>query len=340
MEFSLQEIANMISGELVGDGSLTINNVGKIEEAGAGAISFLANPRYEKFLYSTKASAVIIAKDFEPSEEVPTTLIKTEDPYSAFTQLLETYEAQETAKLVGVENPAFMDESSTIGENCYRGAFSYIGKNCKIGNKVKIHPQSYIGDNVTIGDNAIIHAGVRLHAGTVVGNYCVIKANAVIGGDGFGFAPQPDGSYKRIPQVGNVILEDYVNIGANTVIDCATMGSTIIRKGAKLDNLIQIAHNVEVGENTVMASQVGIAGSSKIGASCQIGGQAGFAGHITVADRNLIGAQAGVTSNIKEEGLNLIGSPVISFKDYFRAYSLFRKLPQIAERVGKLEKNQ
>ncbi|MCU0323940.1 MAG: UDP-3-O-(3-hydroxymyristoyl)glucosamine N-acyltransferase [Spirosomaceae bacterium] len=337
MEFTIKQIAQLLNGEIRGNDSLKINQLAKIEEGKEGSISFLSNPKYEPFLYTTASSAVIVSKDFEPKKSLATNLIVVENAYDSFTKLLEEYQKILNYSKIGVEEPAFKSESASIGEGVYRGAFSYIGKNCKIGNNVKIFPQVYIGDNVTIGDNTIIYSGAKVYNDCLIGNHCIIHANAVIGSDGFGFAPQADGSYKAIPQLGNVIIHDNVSVGANTTIDRATMGSTIIHEGVKLDNLIQIAHNVEVGRNTVIASQTGVAGSTKIGENCVIAGQVGFAGHITIANGTKIGAQAGVLSNVKKENTSLTGTFAIELKDYLKSYAVFKKLPQLEKQLRDLD---
>jgi UDP-3-O-[3-hydroxymyristoyl] glucosamine N-acyltransferase len=339
MEFTVQQIAQILGGEVQGDASLKISMLGKIQEAKAGQITFLANPKYENFIYTTEASAVIVGKDFQAKKKINSTLIVVNDPYSSFTQLLEEYHKLTTFQKVGVEEPSFLGANSTVGKNIYRGAFSYIGANVKLGDNVKIYPHVFVGDDCIIGDNSILHPNVKLYAGTKVGNNCQIHAGAILGSDGFGFAPQPDGTYKTIPQMGIVVLEDNVSIGANTVIDCATMhgDATLIKQGAKLDNLIQIAHNVEIGKNTVMAAQTGISGSSKIGDSCVIGGQVGMAGHITIANKTSIGAQAGVLKSVTEENTKLFGTTALELKDYFRSYAIFRKLPDLYNRLVKLE---
>jgi len=264
------------------------------------------------------------------------TLIRVEDAYGSFARLLEIY-YQSRQNKKGIEQPSYIAENAVVGDHIYRGAFSYIGSNCQIGQHVKIYPQVYVGDNVRIGDYTIIYAGAKLYANTVIGNHCVIHAGVVLGSDGFGFAPQPDGTYKPIPQVGNVILEDYVHVGANTTIDCATMGSTIIRQGVKLDNLIQIAHNVEVGKNTVIAAQSGISGSTKVGENCVIAGQVGLVGHITLANRTSIGAQSGVSKSVKTPGTALSGSPAFDYKENLRSLVVFKKLPQLEKRLDELE---
>jgi UDP-3-O-[3-hydroxymyristoyl] glucosamine N-acyltransferase len=339
MEFTVQQIAQLLGGEIQGDAFLKINTLGKIQFAQPGQIAFLANPKYENFIYSTQASAVIVSREFKPKKKLDTTLIIVENPYSSFTRLLEEYHRLITLQKVGVEEPSFIGTDCQIGENIYRGAFSYIGSNVKLGNNVKIYPHAFIGDDCEIGNNTIIHPSVKLYSGTLIGNNCEIHAGTVIGSDGFGFAPQPDGSYKTIPQMGIVIIEDNVSIGANTVIDCATMlgDSTSIRAGVKLDNLIQIGHNVEVGKNTVIAAQTGISGSTKIGENCVIGGQVGFAGHLTIANKSSIGAQAGVLKSVKEENAQLFGTTALDVKDYFRSYVVFKKLPDLYSRFLKVE---
>ena len=337
MEFTVQQIADLLQGKTEGDNSVTVRTLAKIEEAQSGALAFLSNPKYEPYLYSTGASAVIVSESLELKKPVAATLIRVSDPYSSFSVLLEYYQAALLASKTGVEQPCFMGENSTIGENHYRGAFSYIGNNCRIGSNVRIFPQAYIGDNVTIGDNTTIFSGVKLYANTVVGSNCTIHAGAVLGSDGFGFAPQADGSYKAVPQIGNVVLEDNISIGANTTIDCATMGSTIIRNGSKVDNLVQIAHNVEVGQHTVIASQTGISGSSKIGDRCVIAGQVGIVGHITIADQTTIGAQSGVSKSVKESGTIIQGSPAFDYKQNLRAITVFRKLPDLQRELEELK---
>jgi UDP-3-O-[3-hydroxymyristoyl] glucosamine N-acyltransferase len=340
MEFTINQIAAMLSGEVRGDGQEKISMLAKIQDAKKGQLAFLSNPKYEQYIYTTQATAVIVKKDFVPRKEVSSSLILVDDPYSSFTALLEEYHKMVSFQKTGIEQPSYVGEGATIGQNIYRGAFSYVGNRTKIGDNVKIHPQVYIGDNVVIGDNTILHAGVKIYADTRIGNNCVIHAGAVIGSDGFGFAPQEDGTYKTIPQLGNVILEDNVSIGANTVIDCATMfgDATIIRQGVKLDNLIQIAHNVEIGKNTVIAAQTGISGSTKIGENCIFAGQVGIAGHLTIANNTGIGAQAGIAKSITEEGQKIIGSPAFEIKEYFRSYAVFKKLPDLNTRVRDLEK--
>jgi UDP-3-O-[3-hydroxymyristoyl] glucosamine N-acyltransferase len=338
MEFTVKQIAALLSGDVLGNDSLIINKLAKIEDAQPGCISFLANLKYEPFLYETGASAVIVDRSFTPKQPVLATLILVENSYSAFTQLLEEYHRLTSASRIGTEQPSFIGDGTQVGEGGYRGAFSYIGRGCQIGKHVKIYPNAYIGNNVTLGDGTVVHPGARVLDNCVVGQFCVIHPNAVIGSEGFGFAPQADGTYKTIPQLGNVILEDFVNVGSGTTVDCATLGSTIIRQGAKLDNLIQIGHNVEIGRNTVIAAQTGIAGSTKIGENCVIGGQVGFAGHLTIADRTNVGAQSGVGKSVKQAGKSLNGSHAFDLADNVRSQVVFKRLPELERRVNELEK--
>jgi UDP-3-O-[3-hydroxymyristoyl] glucosamine N-acyltransferase len=336
MEFKAQNIAEFLNGTIEGDDNVSVNNVSKIEDGKAGTLAFLANPKYERYIYETKASIVLVNNSFKPEQEVKTTLIRVEDPYQAFASLLDLYEQAKKMK-TGIEQPSFMDDSSKVGEDIFFGAFAYLGKNSTLGNNVKIYPQVYIGSDVTVGNNTIIYAGAKIYDGSVIGNNCIIHAGAVIGSDGFGFAPTPDGAYKKIPQVGNVILEDDVEVGANTTIDCSTMGSTIIRQGTKLDNLIQIAHNCEIGENTVIAALVGIAGSTKIGKNCMFGGQVGIAGHLTIGDNVKIGAMAGVTNDIKSDR-TVLGAPAMDHDKALKTYVVYRRLPQLRDQVNDLQK--
>ncbi len=336
MEFTIDQIAGIIDGEVVGDGKKKVSQIKGIEDAKEGSISFLSNPKYESFIYSTKASAVIVARDFKPAKEISTTLIKVSDPYLSFTSLLEEYEKISSFQKSGKEDPVFVGEQSTYGDNIYLGAFSYIGKNVKIGDNVKIHPQVYIGDNSIIGNNCIFYPGVKVYSGTKIGNHCTLHAGAVIGSDGFGYAPQKDGSYKKIPQLGNVILEDHVDIGANTTVDCATLESTVIKKGVKLDNLVMIAHNVEVGENTVVAAQSGISGSTKIGKKVIIAGQVGVVGHIKIGDGVILTAQSGVSKDVPNNE-TIFGSPGFEKGPYMRSYAVFKKLPDVMRRIQELE---
>jgi UDP-3-O-[3-hydroxymyristoyl] glucosamine N-acyltransferase len=340
MEFSIAQIAAMLAGEVKGNGAEKINMLAKIQDAKKGQIAFLSNPKYEHFIYTTQASAVIVKKDFQAKKDIDSTLILVDDPYSSFTTLLEEYHKVISFQKLGIEQPSFIGENSQAGNNLYRGAFSYIGNNVKIGDNVKIYPHVFIGDNSVIGSDTILHPNVKIYAGTTIGNKCVIHAGAVIGSDGFGFAPQEDGTYKTIPQLGHVLVEDNVTIGANTVIDCATMFGdfTIIRKGVKLDNLIQIAHNVEIGKNTVIAAQAGISGSTKIGENVMIAGQVGIAGHLEIANRTQIGAQAGISKSVKEEGQQILGYPAFNIKEYFRSYAVFKRLPELNDKIRELEK--
>lgn len=336
MEFKAINIAEFLQGTVEGDENVSVSNVSKIEEGKPGTLAFLANPKYEKYVYDTKASIVLVRKDFKPEKPIDATLIRVEDPYQSMAALLEMYQEAKGQKF-GVEQPSFIDSSAKIGDNMYVGAFAYIGANTTVGDSTKIYPHTYIGSNVKIGSNCIIYAGVKIYDDCVIGDNCILHAGAVIGADGFGFAPTPDGSYKKIAQVGNVVLEDDVEIGANTTIDCSTMGSTIIRKGAKLDNLIQIAHNCEVGENTVMAALVGIAGSTKVGKNCIFGGQVGIAGHLNIGDNVTIGAMAGVTNNIKE-GKTVLGAPAMDHDRALKSFVVYRRLPELKNSVSDLQK--
>lgn len=340
MEFSAEQIAGILNGEIIGNSQVKVNKLSKIEEGEPQSISFLANMAYEHYLYTTEASIVIINKDLKLQKTVKDTctLIKVDNAYECFAKLLETYQQMKGSK-TGIEQPSFIAESAKLGENCYVGAFAYIGENVTIGNNVKIYPNVYVGDNTTIGDNSIFFSGVKLMDETVVGKNCIFHAGTVIGSDGFGFTPDEKNVYNKVPQIGNVVIEDNVEIGGNTVIDRATMGSTVIKKGVKLDNLVHIAHNVVIGENSAIAGQVGIAGSAKIGKNCMMGGQVGVAGHLNIADGTKIAAQSGIGANIKGEGVVVQGSPAFYIGDYKRAYVVFKKLPEILDRLNKLEKN-
>jgi UDP-3-O-[3-hydroxymyristoyl] glucosamine N-acyltransferase len=337
MQFTAQQIASLLNGTVEGDSSAAVNTLAKIEEAGPGSLSFLANPKYEQYLYSTNASIVIVNNSQVLSGTVKSTLIRVEDAYGAFSVLLEAYNTIKLDKS-GIEQPSFIHPTAQIGEGVYIGAFAYIGPGVKLGDKSKIYPNSYIGDNATLGKNVTLFSGVKVYFDCVLGDNVIVHSGAVIGSDGFGFAPTPDGSYKKIAQIGNVILEDDVEVGSNTTIDRATMGSTVIRKGAKIDNLVQIAHNVEVGSNTVIAGQAGISGSSKIGENVMVGGQVGISGHISIANGSQLSAQTGVNSSIKEEGKAWGGSPNMPFKDYLRAHAKLRQLPELDKKVYELEK--
>lgn len=336
MEFKAQSIADFLGGTIEGDPNVTVSDVAKIEEGHPGTLAFLSNPKYNKYLYETEASIIIINENFELEAAVKPTLIRVPDAYKAFASLLELYQ-QAKGNKTGIENPSFIDPSAKTGNDIYVGAFAYIGKNVKIGNHVKIYPQVYIGDNTVIGDDCILFAGVKIYEDTKIGEACIVHAGAVIGSDGFGFAPTEDGSYKKIPQVGNVILEDCVEIGANTTIDCATMGSTIIRKGTKIDNLVQIAHNVEVGHDTVMAAQTGIAGSTKVGSNCMFGGHVGVAGHITIGDNVNLGAMSGVPNSIKPNR-TVLGAPAMDIAQAAKVFAIYRNLPQLREQVIDLQR--
>lgn len=338
MEFTTLQLATLLGGEVKGDKNAKINKLAKIQEGEVGAISFLSNPKYENFIYSTKASAVIVNRSFEPKQEVTTTLILVDDAYTAFSTLLEEYYRMMNFSKKGIEQPSFISSKATVGEQIYVGAFAYIGDNSKIGNNVKIYPQAYIGDNVTVGDNTIIYAGAKIYSGSVIGSHCTIHAGAVIGSAGFGFAPQTDGTYKEIPQLGNVIMGNHVSIGANTTIDCATLGSTIIEDGVKLDNLIQVGHNVKLGKNTVAAALTAFAGSSTIGENCIFAGQVGVVGHIEIANQTTVGAQSGITKSIKKEGTTILGSPAVDHKDAIKSIVVSKKLPDLMKRIEELER--
>jgi UDP-3-O-[3-hydroxymyristoyl] glucosamine N-acyltransferase len=338
MEFSAQQIADLLGGKIEGDATVIVNNLSKIEEGKPNTLSFLANPKYTEYIYSTGASIVIVNENFEAEQAIPgtCTLIRVESAQASFAQLLEMYNQVKNNK-TGIEQPSHTGENFTSGEGIYLGAFSYVGNNVTLGNNVKIYPHSYIGDNVSIGDDSIIFPGVKVYSDCKIGKACTIHSGAIIGADGFGFAPNSANNYKKIPQIGNVIMEDHVEVGANTTIDRATLGSTIIRKGVKLDNLIQIAHNVEIGENTVIAAETGVAGSTKIGKNCMIGGQVGIIGHLNIADGVKIAAQSGIGQDITEEGMILQGSPAFYIGDYKRSYVGFRNLPKIQQQIKDLE---
>lgn len=338
MEFSAEQIAGILSGEVNGDNSVTVSGLSKIEEGEKGTLSFLANPKYEEYLYSTAASIVIVNKSFTPAKAIPATctLIKVEDAYACFAKLLETYN-QFRLKQAAIEQPSFISDTAKIGKEPYIGAFAYIGNDAKIGDNVKIYPQVYVGDGVEVGDNTILFPGVKIYADCKIGKNCIVHAGVVIGSDGFGFSPDENNVYSKVPQIGNVLIEDNVEIGSNTTIDKATLGSTFIRKGVKLDNLIHLAHNVEVGENTAIAAQAGVAGSSKIGKNTMIGGQVGISGHIKIADKVKIVAQSGIPNNIRKEGEILMGSPGISMDDFKKSYFGFRKLPYILKKLREIE---
>jgi UDP-3-O-[3-hydroxymyristoyl] glucosamine N-acyltransferase len=337
MEFSAKAIAELINGKIEGDDNVIVTNVSKIEEGLPGTLSFLANPKYTCFIYTTKSSIVIVDNDFIPDKEISPTLIRVSEPYKAFASLLEFY-ANNKIEKKGIDSLAFIGKNALIGIDAYVGAFSYISSNSVVGDNVKIYPQVYVGENVKIGKNTILYPGVKIYYDCVIGENCIIHAGTVIGSDGFGFAPNINNDYKKIPQVGNVVIENNVEIGANTTIDRATMGSTFIRNGVKLDNLIQVAHNVEIGENTVIAAQTGISGSTTLGKDMMIGGQVGFAGHLKVADEVKIGAQSGINSNINKKGEIIFGSPAFEIKKYQKSAAIFKNLPDLRLKIFELER--
>lgn len=336
MEFTAQQISDLLGGVVEGNPSTVVNNLSKIEEGKAGTLSFLSNPKYENHIYTSEASIIIVNKSFLPENSVKATLIRVDDPYKSFAKLLQIYNQIQRDKK-GIEPHSYISPSAKIGIDVYIGAFAYIGNHASIGNNVKIYPQVFIGDNVIIKDNTTLYSGAKVYSDCHIGANCTIHADTVIGSDGFGFAPVT-GAYEKLVHIGNVIIEDDVEIGANTSIDRATLGSTIIRRGVKLDNLIQVAHNVEIGENTVIAAQTGIAGSTKIGKNCMIGGQVGIVGHLTIADGVKVAAQSGIGSSITTPGEVVQGSPAFNIRDYKRTYVLFRKLPELEKKITELEK--
>lgn len=338
MQFTAAQIALLINGTTEGDPSAAVTGFGKIEEAQKGHIAFLANPKYEEYLYTTGASIIIINENLEIKQAITATLIRVADAYTAFATLLTKYQELITQQLSGVQEPSHIAKSAKLGEQVFVGAFSYLGENVRIGNNVKIFQGAVIGDNVQIGDNVVLHPGVKIYHDCIIGSNIVMHAGVVIGADGFGFAPQPDGSYKKIPQIGNVIIEDFVEIGANTTIDRATIGSTIIRKGVKLDNLIQIGHNVEIGSDTVIAALTGISGSTKVGKNVMMGGQVGLVGHISIADGTKIAGQSGLMKSVKEPNKSFIGSPAMDVSLALRSQVVIRNLPDLEKRVVDLEK--
>jgi UDP-3-O-[3-hydroxymyristoyl] glucosamine N-acyltransferase len=336
MVFTAGQIAGILEGEVEGNPEIAVHKLAKIEEGESGSLTFLANPKYTAHIYTTKASVTIVNKDFVPEQDIATTMIKVDDAYESFSKLLEYYNQVKNTK-VGIESPIFTADTAKYGENFYLGAFSYLGNNVVIGNNVKIYPNVYVGDNVKIDDNVIVFAGAKIYSETVIGKNCMIHSGAILGADGFGYTPNKEGEFTKVPQTGNVILEDNVDVGAGTTIDRATLGSTILRKGVKLDNQIQIAHNVEIGEHTVIAAQTGIAGSTKIGKRCMIGGQVGIVGHITIGDNVKIQAQSGIGRNIKDNEV-LQGSPALNYGDYNKSYVHFKNLPKIVNKIDNLEK--
>ena len=339
MEFSAEQIAGILEGTTEGNPDVLVDSFAKIEEGKERNLSFLANPKYKQYLYTTEASVVIVNKNLAIEKEVKPTLVRVDDAYQSFARLLNYYNSLKSQKL-GIEEPSHIDKSAKLGENLYVGAFAYIGKDVEIGDNVKIYPHVYIGDNVKIASNSVLYSGVKVYHDCIIGKDCTLHGGVIIGGDGFGFAPDSNKSYSKIAQIGNVIIEDAVEIGANSTIDRATMGSTYIRKGVKLDNMIQVAHNVDIGENTVIAAQTGIAGSAKIGKNCMIGGHVAINGHITIADEVKIGAKAGVLSDVKKKGEVVQGFLAFKFKDFMKSYVLFRKLPKLADRIANLESKQ
>ncbi len=336
MIFTASQIAGILEGELEGNPDIAVHKLAKIEEGETGSLTFLANPKYTAHIYTTKASITIVNKDFVPDQILATTLIKVDDAYESFSKLLEFYNGAKDNK-IGIESPVYMSDSAVYGDSLYMGAFSYLGNNVSLGHHVKIYPNVYVGDNVTIGNNVIVYAGAKIYSQTIIGNNCVIHSGAIVGADGFGFAPSKNGGFNKVPQTGNVVIEDNVDIGAGTTIDRATLGSTILRRGVKLDNQIQIAHNVEIGENTVIAAQTGVAGSTKIGKNCMIGGQVGIVGHITIGDRVRIQAQSGIGRNVKDDEV-LQGSPALAYGEFNKSYVHFKNLTKLEKRIKELEK--
>jgi UDP-3-O-[3-hydroxymyristoyl] glucosamine N-acyltransferase len=337
MEFTAKQIASFLSGEIEGNPNVSVHTLSKIEEGVTGSLTFLSNPKYTTYIYSTQASVVLVNKDFVAEQPISATLIRVDDPYSSLAILLTMVSQAKTSKK-GIDSHASIAASATLGENLYLGAFAVIGENVRIGNNTQIHAQVYVGDGVKIGSECIIYPGVKIMDDCIIGNGCILQPGAIIGSDGFGFAPQGSGDYQKIPQIGNVILEDNVEIGANTTIDRATMGSTIIRKGVKLDNLIQIAHNVEIGDNTVIAAQTGISGSTKVGNNCMIGGQVGMAGHIRIADGAMIGAQSGLTNSVVDTTHALFGTPAMNNKKFARSFAIYKQLPEMNLEIGALRR--
>lgn len=337
MEFTAATIAGFLKGDIIGDPDVKVNTVAKIEEGHPGALSFLANPKYEHYIYTTGSSVVLVNRDFKPSAPVKATMIRVGNSYEAFASLLTLVE-QSKPKKKGIHPTAVIEKNSVIGADVYIGAYAYVGENCVIADGCRIFPHVYIGDSSRLGKNCLIYAGVKIYHECVIGTGCTIHAGSVIGSDGFGFAPQSESEFMKIPQIGNVVLEDNVEIGANVAIDRATMGSTIIRKGVKIDNLIQIGHNVEIGENTVMAGLSGVAGSTRIGKNCMFAGQVGIAGHLKIADGTKAGAQAGIAGDVKEENSTILGSPAIDYKQFLKSSVIFKKLPELKSRIDIIEK--
>lgn len=337
MEFSAKQIADFLKGEIIGNPDVKVNNFAKIEEGKPQTLTFLSNPKYTHYIYETKADIVLVNADFKAEKDISATLIRVDNAYEALAKLLQLVEMTKAAK-VGVEPMSYVAPSAKVGEEVYIAAFAYVSERAVIGNKCKIYPHVFIGENVTIGNNVTLYSGVKIYADCKVGDNAIIHAGAIIGSDGFGFAPQPDGSYNKIPQIGNVVIESNVEIGANTTIDRAVMGSTTIHEGVKLDNLIQIAHNVQIGKDTVIASQTGISGSTKIGEKCVFGGQVGLAGHINIGNEVKIGAQSGIMKDLKD-GAEIIGSPAIPIKDWYRSSVIFGKLPEMYRDLSQLKRD-
>ena len=338
MKFSASQIAALLNGTIEGNADVAVSNLSKIEEGKPETLSFLANPQYTPYIYTTDASIVIVNKSLVLEKPVKSTctLIRVEDAYGSFAQLLEMYNQVKNDKK-GIEQPSYIAQSAKLGKDCYVAAFAYVGENVTLGNNVKIYPGVYLGDNVIVNNDSILYPGVKVYDNCMVGSRVMLHAGCVIGGDGFGFAPQPDGSYKKVPQIGNVVIHDDVEIGANTTIDRATMGSTVIRKGVKLDNLIQVAHNVDIGVNTVIAAQTGVSGSTKIGQNCVIGGQVGMVGHSHIADGTKINAQSGLSKSVTTPNTSLTGSPAYDYKSSLKSQAIFRNLPDLEKRVKELE---
>ena len=336
MEFTAKQIADFLQGEIEGNPNVKVNNFAKIEEGKPGTLSFLSNPKYTHYIYNTQADIVLVNADFKAEKEIKATLIRVANSYEALAKLLELVEKSKPTK-VGIEPMSYVASSAKIGKEVYIAGFAYVSENAIVGNNSKVFPHVFVGENVIIGNNVTLYSGAKIYAGCKIGDNSIIHAGAVIGSDGFGFAPQADGSYHKIPQMGNVVIENNVEIGANTVIDRAVMDSTIIKEGVKLDNLIQIAHNVEIGKNTVMASQSGVSGSTKIGENCVFGGQVGLAGHLKIGNNVKLGAQSGIMKNLKE-GSELIGSPAIPIRDWYKSSVIFGKLPQMYREIAQLKK--
>ncbi len=337
MEFTAQQIADMLGGVVVGDPNMTVNDVSKIEDGRPHTLTFFANAKYEHYVYSTEASVIIVNSDFTPAQEVKATMIKVANAYESLAKLLALYQQMQPQK-VGIEQPSYISDSATVGKDIYVGAFAYIGDKAKIGDGAKIYPQAYVGDGVTIGAGTVIYAGAKIYKGCKIGEHCVIHSGAVIGADGFGFAPDANGVYHKIEQVGVVVIEDDVEIGANACIDRSTMGCTKVERGVKIDDLVMLAHNVVVGHDTVIASQSGVAGSTKVGAHCVLAGQVGVAGHIEIADRTTIAAQSGIQGSVKKPGQTLFGSPAFDYMQFTRSFVVFKHLPELKRQIDALVK--